>query len=151
MNTNFKSKIWILDLSVMSIISAQRWFLRSQVRRGHKEHIEEVSTSILSEGDDNNEWGIQQTPELSSNICKVTWCLVTRIKSVWNNYSQLNRIVRVHESLAATLSVLKYRRCWCACHKFDSIGRKHVQYLYLQINLLKTGFKCLSNDINYIS
>jgi hypothetical protein len=36
------------------------------------EHIEEVSTSIRSEGDDNNKWGIQQTPELSSNICKVT-------------------------------------------------------------------------------
>jgi hypothetical protein len=26
-------------------------------------------------------------------------------------------------------------RCWCACHKFDSIYRKYVQCLYLQINL----------------
>jgi hypothetical protein len=28
-------------------------------------------------------------------------------------------------------------RCWCSCHKFDSICRKYVQHLYLQINLLK--------------
>ena len=28
-------------------------------------------------------------------------------------------------------------RRWCACHKFDSIYRKYVQPLYLQINLLK--------------
>ena len=28
-------------------------------------------------------------------------------------------------------------RCWCAYHKFDSICRKYVQHLYLQINLLK--------------
>jgi hypothetical protein len=39
---------------------------------------------------------------------------------------------------------------WCACHKFDLICRKCVQHLYLQINLLKTRFKNLSNDTNYV-
>ena len=39
----------------------------------------------------------------------------------------------------------------CIYHKFDSICRKNVQYLYLQINLLKTRLKDLSNDINYVS
>jgi hypothetical protein len=34
---------------------------------------------------------------------------------------------------------------------FDSIYRKCVQYFYVQINLLKTRFKYLSNDTNYIS
>ena len=37
-----------------------------------------------------------------------------------------------------------------SCHKFNSICRKYVQHLYLQINILKTRFKYLSNDTNYV-
>ena len=52
--------------------------------------------------------------------------------------------------MVLSLSLFKCRR-WCACHEFDSICRKNVQQLYLQINLLKTRLKDLSNDINYVS
>ena len=47
------------------------------------------------------------------------------------------------------LSLFNCRR-WCACHKFDSICKKYMQHLYLQINLLKTRFKDLSNNTNYV-
>jgi hypothetical protein len=34
---------------------------------------------------------------------------------------------------------------------FDSIYKKYVQHLYLQINLLKIRFKYLPNDTTYVS
>jgi hypothetical protein len=58
--------------------------------------IEEIRTSILSDGDDKNEWGVQ-TPQGSSSICKVTRSLMTCIKYLWNNYSRVNRIARAGE------------------------------------------------------
>jgi hypothetical protein len=35
-------------------------------------------------------------------------------------------------------------------HKFDRIYRKYMQHLCLEMNFIKTIFKYLSNDINFI-
>jgi hypothetical protein len=36
------------------------------------------------------------------------------------------------------------------CHKFDRICRKYVQHLCFEINVIKTRFKYISNNINLV-
>jgi hypothetical protein len=46
---------------------------------------------------------------------------------------------------------LKDGRRQFSCHKFDQICRKYVKHLCPKINVLKTRFKYLSSDINFVS
>jgi hypothetical protein len=48
-------------------------------------------------------------------------------------------------------SVLKGVSLLVSWHKFDRICRKNMQYLYLEIKFIKTRFKYLYNDINFVT
>jgi hypothetical protein len=76
-------------------------------------------------------------PDRSQKACQV---------KRWDVYSQKKKKMRKDE----TCILKKKMRCvcelppslnnyhyWWVCHKFDSIYRKYVRHLYLQINLIK--------------
>ena len=77
--------------------------------------------------------------EKKTRICCSRWLL--GLGSIYNLNSENFMLgLRVDSTLSKSPSLNKYHR-WCACGKFNSICRKYMQYLYLQIYLLKNWIK----------
>jgi hypothetical protein len=66
---------------------------------------------------------------LSNKNKMLQWCTMLHNNSANADSGELNTVI-----LPPFLDNCRY---WYACRKFDSISRKYVQHLYLQINLLK--------------
>ncbi|CAL4995327.1 unnamed protein product [Urochloa decumbens] len=85
--------LWRRNDDVLSLLSAKEQRLNEAIW----DTMEEVTTSILNDGDDTR-WSIQ-TPQGSSDTCKVTRSLIAYIKSLWDDYWRLNHIVRTAAEL----------------------------------------------------
>ena len=81
-------------------------------------------------------------------ISSVWWACNPSTPPMWSNWERFlcswsshTEIKKQHASGNSSTTVLPLFlnkcRCWCACHKFDSIYSKYVQHLSLQIILLK--------------
>ena len=74
-----------------------------------------------------------------TRTCCSRWLL--GLGSIYNLNSENFMLgLRVDSTLSKSPSLNKYHR-WCACGKFNSICKKYMQYLYLQIYLLKNWIK----------
>jgi hypothetical protein len=95
-NWDSSAEIEAQGSKLLSLLSEKEHWLEEAIWNT----MEEIRTCILSDGDDNNDWGIH-TSQGSPDICKATRFLVTYIGSLWNNYWRLNRIVRAAAKLGA--------------------------------------------------
>jgi hypothetical protein len=88
---------------------------------------------------------VGESQDLPSKIWQPLENALTKVqkgKFIWlhvlNNamspLAQSNSHKTKYDVLPPSLFIYRY---WCSCHKFDSIYRKCVQHLYLQINLFK--------------